>query len=125
MFDHGRWKLSSSNLLGSSKERNWSGIGAERRRHSAGEIPEVINNNNTVVGVAMAGNRNAITYRRGNGIRQAMPSPTETIWLCPQGAAEDSIRITDEIPEMLHIYIPSTQFSALSREDAYLWARAP
>ncbi len=124
MFDHGRWKLSSSNLLGTSKGRNWSGIGAERRRHSAGEIPEVINNDNTVVGVAMAGNRDSITCRRGNGVRQATPSPTGTIWLCPQNAVEDSIRITNEIPEMLHIYLPSTQFSALSREDGYPDVRA-
>jgi AraC family transcriptional regulator len=37
---------------------------------------------------------------------------------------EDSIRITDEIPEMLHIYLPSTQFTVLSREDGYPDVRA-
>jgi AraC family transcriptional regulator len=123
MRDKGRWKLPPANLLGSSSGRNWSGIGAERRRHSAGELPQMISNI-TVIGLAVAGNRDAVIHRRGNGIRQATPASTGTIWLCPQGVFEDSIRITDTIPEILHIYLPAEQFSALSREDNYPDLRA-
>jgi AraC family transcriptional regulator len=119
----GRWKLPPDNLLTSSAGRNWSGIEAETRRHSAGEVPEMVADR-TVVGLAVRGNPASTIHRRGNGIRQATAALTGTVWLCPSGVAEDSIRITDTVPEMLHVYLSPDPFSTLSQEDCFSEADA-
>ena len=114
----GRWKLAVENVLQTSDDRNWSGIAAEVRRHVLGEIPEMISDR-TVVAFAANGNRRVVIHRRGNGLRQAMSAATATFWLCPEGVAEDGIRITGHVPEMLHIYRPRQPFRVLSREEGY------
>ena len=111
-----RWVLPSENLLASSQGRSWHGIGAELRRHSPGELPEMVADS-TVIGLALRGNKEAVIHRRGNGLRQATPAATGTVWLCPQGVQEEAIRITAAIPEMLHIYLPANPFAALAQED--------
>ncbi|WP_187278589.1 helix-turn-helix domain-containing protein [Methylobacterium sp. WL64] len=118
LIGDGRWALPPANLLLSSDGRTWSGVAAETRRHTAAEVPEMIADR-TVVALALRGNPDAVIHRRGNGLRQVTPAATGTFWLCPQGIAEDSIRITGDIPEMLHIYLPHQPFRALSREDDY------
>jgi hypothetical protein len=114
----GRWKLAQDNLLATSDGRNWSGIAAEKRRHSAGELPEMIADR-TVIGFALKGNAEAVIHRRGSGVRQATRAATGTFWLCPGGVAEDQIRISAAIPEMLHIYLPRQPFLALARDDDF------
>lgn len=114
----GRWALPSANLLLSSDGRRWTGIAAETRRHSTGELPEMISDR-TVVALALRGNPDAVIHRRGNGLHQATRAATGTYWLCPEGVSEDSIRITAAIPAMLHIYLPHQPFQVLSREDAF------
>lgn len=118
LIGSGRWKLAAANVLRNSADRKWSGIAAEVRRHVPGEVPEMISDRN-VVGLALKGNRRAVIHRRGNGVRQATPAATGAFWLCPQGVAEDGIRITGHIPEMLHIYLPRQPFRALSEEDGF------
>jgi AraC family transcriptional regulator len=113
-----RWTLPPATLLGASNGRDWSGVGAELRRHTEGEVPDMAADS-TVIGIAVRGNADAVIHRRGNGILQATPAPTGTIWLCPQGVQEDKIRITGAIPKMLHIYLPSNPFAALSDEDGF------
>ena len=113
-----RWKLPPASLIASSASRNWKGIGAELRRHVAGELPEMVSDR-MVVAIAVRGNHRAVIHRRGNGIRQATRAPRGTVWLCPQGIAEDNIRITGDIPEMLHIYLPSAPFVALAQENDF------
>src|ERR1700753_3384776 len=108
----GRWKLSSQNVLVTSDGRNWNGGAAEIRRHVAAEAPEVISDR-TVVGVALQGNANSVIYRRGNGLKQTTRAVTGAFWLCPADVPEDQIRITDGIPEMLHIYLPRRPFHVL------------
>lgn len=114
----GRWALPSANLLLSSDGRRWTGIAAETRRHSTGELPEMISDR-TVVALALRGNPDAVIHRRGNGLHQATRAATGTYWLCPEGVSEDSIRITAAIPAMLHIYLPHQPFQVLSREHAF------
>lgn len=114
----GRWKLPPTNLIASSAARKWKAIGVELRRHSAGEVPEMVADR-MVVGIAVRGNHRAIIHRRGSGIRQATHASRGTVWLCPQGVDEDSIRITSAIPEMLHIYLPTASFVALAQEDNF------
>ena len=114
----GRWKLSPNNLLATSDGRDWCGIAAEKRRHSAGEIPEMIADR-TVVCLALRGNSDAVIHRRGNGVRQATRAVTGAFWLCPRGVVEDQIRITAAIPEMLHLYLPQRPFDVLSRDEDF------
>jgi AraC family transcriptional regulator len=114
----GRWKLPPTNLIASSAARKWKGIGVELRRHTAGEVPEMVADR-MVIGIAVRGNHRAIIHRRGNGVRQATHASRGTVWLCPQGIEEDNIRITSAIPEMLHIYLPTTTFVALAQEDDF------
>jgi AraC family transcriptional regulator len=113
-----RWKLPPASLIASSASRNWKGIGVELRRHSAGEVPEMVSDR-LVIAIAIRGNHRAVIHRRGNGTRQATHASRGTVWLCPQGIAEDNIRITAAIPEMLHIYLPSAPFNALAQEDHF------
>jgi AraC family transcriptional regulator len=113
-----RWTLPPATLLSSSTGRDWSGVGAELRRHTAAEVPDMASDT-TVIGIAVRGNGNSTIHRRGNGIVQATRASTGTIWLCPQGIQEDKIRITDAIPRMLHIYLPTNPFTALSQEDGF------
>lgn len=112
----GRWNLAEANLLASSRGRGWRGVAAELRRHTPGEAPDVTSDR-MVVGIALAGSRDAVIHRTGDGQRQATQALTGTIWLCPQGVPERDIRITGAIPEMLHVYLPDDTFSALSRGD--------
>lgn len=118
LIGDGRWKLPQGNLLSSSNDRRWSGVAAEKRRHSAGEVPEMISDR-TVIALTLRGTSEAVIHRRGNGERQATTAVTGTFWLCPEGVAEDSIRITADIPEMLHIYLPRNPFTQLSLEDSF------
>ncbi|MCJ2050270.1 helix-turn-helix domain-containing protein [Methylobacterium sp. J-070] len=73
----------------------------------------------TVIALTLRGTSEAVIHRRGNGERQSATAVTGTFWLCPEGVAEDSIRITADIPEMLHIYLPRNPFTQLSQEDSY------
>ena len=114
----GRWNLPAANLLRTSDGRNWAGIAAEVRRHAPGEVPEVVSNR-TVIAFALSGGAKAVIHRCGNGLRQATPAVTGAFWLCPEGVAEDGIRISGLVPEMLHIYLPRQPFHALSREEGY------
>ncbi|MEE7493486.1 AraC family transcriptional regulator [Methylobacterium oryzae] len=118
LIGEGRWALPSANLLLCSNGRKWYGVAAETRRHTTGELPEMISDR-TVVGLALRGNPDAVIHRRGNGLRQETRAATGTYWLCPEGVSEDSIRITAAIPAMLHVYLPHQPFRVLSREDAF------
>lgn len=53
------------------------------------------------------------------GERQQTAAASGTLWLCPEGLAEDSISITGELPDILHVYLPRTVFADLGREDGY------
>lgn len=54
--------------------------------------------------------------RRGDGRRQATSTLPGTLWLCPIGVHEDDVRITEALPQILHIYLPEEHFAAVSAE---------
>jgi AraC family transcriptional regulator len=56
------------------------------------------------------GNGSVIT-RQGGGIVDRTVAERGTIWLSPAGLQEDFIDISDRVPEILHIYLPSSHFS--------------
>jgi AraC family transcriptional regulator len=56
--------------------------------------------------------RSTVT-RRADGTTQRTSGSRGTIWLCPAGLKEDSIQISHDIPEVLHVYLPPKPFSML------------
>ncbi len=55
--------------------------------------------------------------RRGSGSWQETVARTGTLWLCPIGVSEDSIRMTKNLPEVFHLYLSREQFVWLSSEE--------
>ncbi|WP_276122050.1 helix-turn-helix domain-containing protein [Pararhizobium qamdonense] len=113
LYDHGVHKFPDAGLLASSRARGWKGMAAELRSHPACAIPDICSTQ-TEITFAVRGAKAGSVHRRGNGRLQVAPSRSGTIWVCPKGVSEDQIRITEAIPEVLHVYIPDHQIASLS-----------
>jgi AraC family transcriptional regulator len=107
---YGAEKYSSSGLLVSSAERGWLGLSAELRSHSDGIVAWKSTQPDTEIAVDMCGNGSVVT-RRGGGIFERTVAERGTIWLSPAGLQEDFVDLSDPVPEILHIYLPSSHFS--------------
>jgi AraC family transcriptional regulator len=110
---HGFEKFPTGRLLASSAERRWPGLFAECRSHLAGDLPTYVP---TYTEVALLLRGPSTVTRQADGVRQRTAAIPGTIWLCPAGLREDFITISDDIPEALHIYLPSRPFSALQTD---------
>lgn len=113
IHDHGKLKFPRAGLINSSGPRRWQNLGAEVRAHPAGELPAICGTQMEVT-LALQGTRSGVVHRRGDGQRQATLARPGTLWFCPIGVAEDSIRITEPLPEVLHLYLPDSQFASVS-----------
>jgi AraC family transcriptional regulator len=107
---YGDEKYGSAGLLESSADRGWSGLAADLRSHSNGVIAWKNTQPDTEICVNMRGNGSIIT-RQGGGILDRTVAERGTIWLSPAGLQEDFIDISDPVPRILHIYLPSSHFS--------------
>ena len=107
---YGDEKYGSAGLLVSSADRGWSGLSAELRSHSSGVVAWKNTQPDNEICVDMRGNGSVIT-RQGGGIFDRTVAERGTIWLSPAGLQEDLIDISDPLPEILHIYLPSSHFS--------------
>lgn len=112
LVEHGLAKFPSAALLSSSACRNWSGVYAESRRHSAGELP-AFTSRVTEITYALRSVPKAKVYRSGAGTEQMTPVRAGTIWICPQGVHESGTRITADLPEVLHVCLPNSVFQRL------------
>jgi AraC family transcriptional regulator len=104
------WKSRSSKLLLSSVNRGWSGLSAELRSHSQSIFPWRGPQTDTHITVDIGGNESLVT-RRATGIVDRYVSRRGTAWLCPPGWGEGSIDVAGELPGILHLYVPASQFS--------------
>jgi AraC family transcriptional regulator len=111
VIGHGVAKFPTGKLLESSIERSWTGIFAERRSHPAGVIP-TFSPTHTEVAILIRG-RSTVT-RQADGVYQRTAATRGTIWVCPAGLKEDFIVISDDIAEVLHLYLPANPFAALA-----------
>lgn len=109
----GETKFPNAGLLSSSRDRTWIGLGAELRTHPQGEIP-AIRSEQMEITLAIRNAHDGWVERRGAGLFQRTAVRRGTLWLCPIGVPEDSIRITAPLPEILHLYVPRSQFQHLS-----------
>ena len=116
LADHGRIKFPGAELIAASGDRNWSSVYAECRRHPAGELP-AFTSSVTEVTYAIRGAPQAKVFRASAGRSQATAVRPGTLWICPQGVYESSIRMTGALPEILHICLPASVFQRLSVDD--------
>jgi AraC family transcriptional regulator len=110
---YGVERYDSAGLLVSSAGRGWSGLSAELRSHGGGIVAWKRTQPDTEISVDMRGNGSVVT-RRAGGIFERTVAERGTIWLCPAGLQEDFVDLSDPLPEMLHIYLPSSHFSSNS-----------
>jgi len=103
-------KFGSAGLLASSADRGWSSLSAELRSHSDGVVARKCMQRDTEVAVDIRGNGSVVT-RQAGGIFERTVAERGTIWLCPAGLQEDFVDLSDPVPEILHIYLPSCHFS--------------
>jgi AraC family transcriptional regulator len=103
-------KYGPAGLLASSAGRGWSGLAAELRSHGDGVIAWTNARPDTEICVDLHGSRSVITRRRG-GLFDQTVAERGTIWLSPPGLREDVIDISAPVPAILHLFLPSSQFS--------------
>jgi AraC family transcriptional regulator len=104
-------KYGPMGLLASSADRGWSGLSAELRSHGSGVVILKGMRRDIELCVDVHGNGSVITSQRA-GIRDRTVAERGTIWLSPAGLQEGFIDISDPVPEILHIYLPPSQFSS-------------
>jgi len=103
-------KYGVAGLLASSATRGWSNLSAELRSHSG----TVAWNNlqpDAEVCVDVRGSRSVVT-RRLDGVIDSTVSKRGTIWLRPAGVQEGLIDMSEPVPAILHLYLPSGRFSS-------------
>jgi AraC family transcriptional regulator len=103
-----------SQLLASSAGLGWSSIAAEIRSHGAGEISGIVSQSVEIC-LVVAGNEGGLVRRNSDGVCQEATPRTGAIWLGPAGVSKD-ITITSPIPEIAHLYLPTTLLDRLKND---------
>jgi AraC family transcriptional regulator len=101
---HGRTRL-----LSSSADRGWSGLSAELWAHGKGVVPWRGAPSDTEICVGIRGKIGSLVTRRAPGILDQTTASRDTVWLCPAGLQDGSIEFAEDVPEVMHIYLPLSQ----------------
>lgn len=117
LISHGEQKYTTGTRLMSSRERDWTGLLAECWAHREGDLADVEPRDTEIV-VLIDGCVNV--RRRGDGRLQDTVAVPGTVWICPAGIREDMIRISGNIRQTVHMYIPASPFSTTALEDVGL-----
>ncbi|MBP2302403.1 helix-turn-helix domain-containing protein [Azospirillum picis] len=118
MQGHGAEKFKDASLIATSAQRPWSALSAELRSHNAGEISAFVPQNAEIT-MIVQGPKPAISSRASGGVKQIVPALPQTTWLCPAGICEEATRLSDDIPEVLHVYIPQHTFFRMRDFDGF------
>lgn len=116
MQGHGERKFAASRLLASSDGLGWSTLAAEVRSHVAGPIPAFVTEHTELTLILRAAG-NATVFRAAQGVRQQAAAAPGTTFLIPVGTREEATFLTDDIPEVMHLYLSSRLFEDLADED--------
>jgi AraC family transcriptional regulator len=116
MEGHGLEKFTDARLIATSAKRPWSLLSAELRSHPVGEIGAFTPQNAEITQTVRDTNR-AYSIRASGGVRQEVFAIPDTIWLCPAGLCEEATRLSDDMPEVLHVYLPPHSFLGASSES--------
>ncbi len=113
---HGIQKFRDAKLIASSASRAWSLLSAELRSHPIGEIGAFTPQNASIT--QTIGDTNcAYSIRSSGGVRQKVVAIPGTIWLCPAGIREEATRLSGDMPEVLHVYLPPHSFLGAMSES--------
>jgi AraC family transcriptional regulator len=115
MEGHGLEKYKDASLIATSANRPWSLLSAEIRSHKVGEIGAFIPQNAAITQTVRDTNR-AYSVRSSGGVSQKVTAIPGTIWLCPAGIREDATRLSDDMPAVLHVYLPQHSFLSAASE---------
>src|SRR5580692_9325460 len=115
MEGHGLEKFKDASLIATSANRSWSLISAELRSHQVGEIGAFTPQNAEITQTIRDTNF-AYSVRGSGGVRQQVVATPGTIWLCPAGICEEATRLSGDMPEVLHVYLPPHSFLGLINE---------
>ena len=116
MENHGDRKFTAAALLASSAGRGWSKLAVDVRSHVAGPIPAFITEA-TELTLIVRGEGAAMVHRAAHGVRQKAPAVRGTSFIIPTATHEEATFLTDDIAEVMHIYLSPTLFHDLSTED--------
>ena len=105
MEGHGFDKFRDASLLATSADRAWSLISAELRCHKEGEIG-AFTPQNAEITQTIGDTDLAYSVRSSGGVRQEVTATPGTTWLCPAGIVEEATRLSGDMPEVLHVYLP-------------------
>ena len=115
MEGHGTEKFRDTGLIATSAHRAWSLLSAELRSHEVGEIGAFTPQNAEIT--QTVGDTNAAySVRASGGVRQQVVAIPGTVWLCPAGICEEATRLSGDMPEVLHVYLPPHSFLGALRE---------
>ena len=111
---HGKAKYTTGTRLGSSRERGWRGMLAERWNHSEGDLAAVEPRDTEIIVMIDGALR---VRRRGDGRIQDHQAGPGTVWLCPAGIREDMIHLYGDIHETVHMYLPAPPLSVAALQE--------
>ena len=110
----------SSELLVSSAERKWTGFTADVWSHSEGVVVYKRPSWDTEVAIDVTGRGSGVVERVAGRLCDRTVASRGTIWLCPCGLRETTIRFFAPLPGMLHLRLPPGTFAAAGfSEDLY------
>lgn len=115
MEGHGLEKFKDASLIATSSRRSWTMLSAEIRSFSAGEF-DAFTPPNAEITQVIADTGQATSTRSSGGVTQEVVAVPGTTWLCPAGIREEATRISDDFPEVLHVYMPQHSFVQLNNE---------
>ena len=110
-------KYSAARLRDTSSGRGWQRLAAEVRSHPAGTLPARVASQ-TEVTVAISDGPGFVNWRRGSGQVECTRVLQGTTWLCPVSEETDETTFTDELPAMLHLFIPGQNFEPLADDSS-------
>ena len=105
---HAVEKYLTGTMLGTSRDRGWKGVLAERWRNSEGDLGEVEVRDTEII-VMIQGT--LPIRRRGDGRLEQCNAVPGTVWMCPKGVREDMIHLYGEAHESIHIFLPEAPLS--------------
>lgn len=84
----------------------------EIRHHDSGEVARRAVQTDTEVAIDLHGHTESIVTRRSGRTSEATRSERGMIWMCPGGVVEDFVHLSAPMTRQLHMYLPSSLFSA-------------
>lgn len=115
MEGHGQEKFRDASLIATSSRRSWTLLSAELRSFARGEF-DAFTPPNAEITQVVGDTGGAYSTRSSGGVSQRVLAVPGTTWLCPAGIREEATHLTDDFPEVLHIYMPQHSFVRLNNE---------